>query len=1028
MSRRLTSLTALLAVAALAVTLAPLPASAAMQAPPPTAAAPPIGLEGHAVSPPPAPAPSTRTPAVATRRHVALNLTPTLAPGATVRRAQSSTTTPAVAPGRDTLTVPSGPGADFIGDPGGDLTCTASVDYGFSDIQVDDFLEETVHVDYQAEVDCNFILDGFDVLAGLYDRSPDFNGETFDGDVINVGDEDSGSEDSSAFSSGSMDLEAHTYDGGRMIEPAFEMFLLAPVGVIWADCQPLPGLRYLACDGVGGDELHALVGTGPVSTGMTKTCRDQTAVPADQEQQRLSRTFNGSVPASTDIIRLSSTVLQQVVDFKKNLCSATDANGFASQQGQQLWTAAVRAAQNGEASGDDRPLYWARLTMTVAIDQWRPSFSFDRLGAEQVLDRAARGMSDDTFRTGQRHVLISGFDPFGLDGDIRNDNPSGAIALSLDGRQAPARDGTMVEIQAVVFPVRYDDFDGGLVETVFGRHMNDALLATVSENPNTATNFDLEYYNGDWRGGAGDNRNQTRTAGPVNASGPQFSPTTLPVDAMKAVDPSRININTSVQEIVGGVTQSPTDGPTIGSTARQGGGGSYLSNEIAYRVTTLRDRSNRPSLRAGHVHVPNPGLPGGGVSDGAFTGRLLDIVNRFTTILLAGATASPRLPLQLTTDKTSYKVGEQPAYTVQGPPSQHIKWSSFRNGASTGEVEADYATQGIVLDAAGGWSGSGAAWQSSDAGSWTRYVRVAGRLTSAVFQVGAPSPTPTPTPTPTPIPTPPPPLNWDEVPGHGGTTSGPAAASDASHEYLFVRGTNDGIYSNVLTSSWTGWLEIPGGGSTQDRPSATVYQGSVYVFVRGGSSIYVNRLTGSTWTGWGEVPGGGSTWSAPAAAVLGGSLYLFVRGTDDHIYRNQLTGTTWTGWGEIPGGGSTQDAPTATVYQGSLYVFVRGAGNLVYRNQFDGGGWSGWGEVPGGGATLSAPAATASGSELDLVVRGTNDHVYRNRLDGTTWSGWGEVPLNGITQDAPGAAFFGGQLSVFMRGTDNNIYVNQPTS
>src|SRR5262249_5552182 len=144
-----------------------------------------------------------------------------------------------------------------------------------------------------------------------------------------------------------------------------------------------------------------------------------------------------------------------------------------------------------------------------AIDQWRPSFSFDRLGAEQVLDRAARGMSDDSFKTGQRHVFISGFDPFNLDGDIRNDNPSGAVALALDGRPTTARDGTPVEIQAVIFPVRYDDFDEnlgtGLVETVFSRHMNDAFLTTVSEDPSTATTFNLEYYNGDWRGGAKDN-------------------------------------------------------------------------------------------------------------------------------------------------------------------------------------------------------------------------------------------------------------------------------------------------------------------------------------------------------------------------------------------------------------------------------------------------------------------------------------------------------------------------------------------
>src|SRR5262249_963826 len=156
-------------------------------------------------------------------------------------------------------------GPDFIGDPGGDLFCTATVDYQVSDVVQDDFLEETGHVDYQAQVDCNFVLDGFDVVAGVFDRSPAFNGETVDGDILSVGDEDKRSEDSGAASSGSLFVAAHYFDGGRMIEPAFEMFLLAPVGVTWGDCQPLPGLRYLACDGVGGAELHAIVGTGSVS-------------------------------------------------------------------------------------------------------------------------------------------------------------------------------------------------------------------------------------------------------------------------------------------------------------------------------------------------------------------------------------------------------------------------------------------------------------------------------------------------------------------------------------------------------------------------------------------------------------------------------------------------------------------------------------------------------------------------------------------------------------------------------------------
>ena len=43
--------------------------------------------------------------------------------------------------------------------------------------------------------------------------------------------------------------------------------------------------------------------------------------------------------------------------------------------------------------------------------------------------------------------------------------------------------------------------------------------------------------------------------------------------------------------------------PTPGAIAVQGGGGGYLSNESAYRVTRLRDEAG-VQLPAGHLHTP----------------------------------------------------------------------------------------------------------------------------------------------------------------------------------------------------------------------------------------------------------------------------------------------------------------------------------------------------------------------------------------------------------------------------------------
>ena len=63
--------------------------------------------------------------------------------------------------------------------------------------------------------------------------------------------------------------------------------------------------------------------------------------------------------------------------------------------------------------------------------------------------------------------------------------------------------------------------------------------------------------------------------------------------------------NTAVVEIPAGESEpvERPDGPTEGSQAREGGGGDYLSNEIAYRATLLRDRLGL-KIPGGHVHTP----------------------------------------------------------------------------------------------------------------------------------------------------------------------------------------------------------------------------------------------------------------------------------------------------------------------------------------------------------------------------------------------------------------------------------------
>jgi hypothetical protein len=542
---------------------------------------------------------------------------------------------------------------------GGDFSCLEHVDTLLGSVGEDDFLEETVHLDYLGELDCNFYLASISGVAGVLDRSEAFNGESFDGRVLGTGTPIFAEWDYQGFSVGSIDVRARDYNGGRRVEAAIELYLEAPEGLIWDACNPVPGLRYLACDGLGTDLLHVALGTGPFGTGMTRACRDQRA-PLDNEQNRL-RLPPGSTPASTQILRRINEIKVLVTSFKRDLCGTSLADGgdFADVRGGRLWDEAVRLAKLGAAAGDDRPLYWARLSMTAALSQWRPpgwnEITLARLQTD--LDRAARGINSADFSSlPVKKIFVSGFDPFELDGSgIVNGNPSGAAALRLDGSVTSGG----AQIQAVIFPVRYADFDAGIVEQVFLRHLvpgsqQATFITTVSQQEDQQ--FDLEVYNGRSRASLSntapslDNRNAPPTGAIVNPNpngtynapfvpaelenSPEFIATSLPVHNMRVPGAYPVVINTVVHEQSprGSASRQSDDGPTAGSRAVQGSGGGFLSNEVAYRVTRLRD-GLRDELGvvvpAGHIHVPKQ------LGGAAFDSSRNAIVNQYIAILAA---------------------------------------------------------------------------------------------------------------------------------------------------------------------------------------------------------------------------------------------------------------------------------------------------------------------------------------------------------------------------------------------------------
>lgn len=381
--------------------------------------------------------------------------------------------------------------------------------------------------------------------------------------------------------------------------------------------------------------------------------------------------------------RLDGAVPRRILDdsgfdgvapaFAKSLRAAGSygqAERAAVRHGERLWQRAVDRAQGrGPAGGelsrdDDRPLYWARLGMTRELRAWHADSGLSEAAGVRLLERlerASRGQDSMAFDNdrqrerdrakGVKRIVVTGFDPFTLDRDIRISNPSGAVALALDGTVIRTADGP-ARVETAVFPVRWGDFADGTVERALRRALPRAdLFVTVSQG--RVGRIDVERYNGAWRGGFGDNENVSETGlVPVKdpATQPQWTTTTLPYADIVAAGtgPFPVYDNTSVTEVPAGGTAPVVrpDGPTPGSAARAGGGGDYLSNEIAYRATLLRDRLGL-DIPGGHVHTPvlqfgpgNTDPATGTVSDPVFVQNRLDITAQLRTIVRVAAEES----------------------------------------------------------------------------------------------------------------------------------------------------------------------------------------------------------------------------------------------------------------------------------------------------------------------------------------------------------------------------------------------------
>lgn len=366
-----------------------------------------------------------------------------------------------------------------------------------------------------------------------------------------------------------------------------------------------------------------------------------------------------------------ATFREAAFNFYQALKASGATASVLSTHGQALWTHAVQVAPTLK---DDRPLYWARLRCIASLRSYSrrratPLTATELAAAIKQFELASRGLDPTTGAisfagapANARKVIVTGFDPFKLPSEPKQSNPSGLVALTFNGNSSLGSTQASAYIRTAVLPVRYRDFDAGLVENAVTPNLGSiVLLMTVSQGRDF---YDVERFAGKNRGHViPDNDRSFNTGTAVGStdltvppglvlpagvnSAPEFLETTLPhknlikstnittrtTPPFKTVAPlsqglilnqkywvlgePQVNAagkyheaprNTNLPEtwdilLLPG-TQTP-EVPNPTGLSREGSGSNFLSNEVFYRTALIRSPANKPPLvLSGHLHIP----------------------------------------------------------------------------------------------------------------------------------------------------------------------------------------------------------------------------------------------------------------------------------------------------------------------------------------------------------------------------------------------------------------------------------------
>ena len=325
----------------------------------------------------------------------------------------------------------------------------------------------------------------------------------------------------------------------------------------------------------------------------------------DKEETRLLR-------ARKEIPSIAKGFDQQIaIEVDKLLSNPEQSRQILTELARNLVADSVNQTFKHDHLMDDRPLYWARLLVQSIlrilalsrtsdsirkIEEWTSLFDLESRKSPQF---------DDFLREKDSRppIVLTCFDPFKLDQNLAQSNPSCVVAMTLSRIEI-----CDYPVIAFVFPVRFSDFNGDIVEKtlnpIFKR--NPRLVLTISMGNKF---FDLERFPGGRRSAKSpDNLGKTSLINEEPTSfikdAPEFLEFTLPVEKMLSSRGNwNVRDNRTVKTKENGTFRAGLLSELGGQTAIEGSGGGYLSNEISYR-TLLLHKAMDCTFPLGHLHLP----------------------------------------------------------------------------------------------------------------------------------------------------------------------------------------------------------------------------------------------------------------------------------------------------------------------------------------------------------------------------------------------------------------------------------------